>query len=88
MMCVISFLEQVRHEEDSDVCPEDAGASPHLNITTLITDAYEVCVCVCLSVCLSVCVCVCLSVCLSVCLCVCLSVCVCVCMCVSVCESV
>ncbi len=72
MMCVVSFLEQVRHEEDSDVCPEDAGASPHLNITTLITDAYEVCVCVC------VCVCLCLSVCLSVSV----SVCVCVCVCV------
>lgn len=41
LMILSSFLEQVRHEEDSDVCPEDAGASPHLNITTLITDAYE-----------------------------------------------
>ncbi|KAI2647991.1 TBC1 domain family member 8 [Labeo rohita] len=42
LMILSSFLEQVRHEEESHVCPEDAGASAHLNITTLITDAYEV----------------------------------------------
>ncbi|XP_073701480.1 TBC1 domain family member 8-like [Garra rufa] len=41
LMILTSFLEQVRHEEESHVCPEDAEASPHLNITTLITDAYE-----------------------------------------------
>ncbi|XP_067300761.1 TBC1 domain family member 8 [Pseudorasbora parva] len=41
LMILTSFLEQVRHEEESHDCPEDAGASQHLHITTLITDAYE-----------------------------------------------
>lgn len=41
LMILTSFLEQVRHEEESHVCPEDTGASQHLHITTLITDAYE-----------------------------------------------
>ncbi|XP_051762532.1 TBC1 domain family member 8 [Ctenopharyngodon idella] len=41
LMILTSFLEQVRHEEESHVCPEDAGASHHLHITTLITDAFE-----------------------------------------------
>ncbi|XP_077073266.1 TBC1 domain family member 8 [Siphateles boraxobius] len=41
LMILTSFLEQVRHEEESHVCPEDTGASQHQHITTLITDAYE-----------------------------------------------
>lgn len=41
LMILTSFLEQVRPEEESHVCPEDAGASQHLHITTLITDAFE-----------------------------------------------
>ncbi|XP_016408710.1 TBC1 domain family member 8 [Sinocyclocheilus rhinocerous] len=41
LMILTSFLEQVRHEEESHVCAEDAGASHRLNITTLITDAHE-----------------------------------------------
>ncbi|KAK7154641.1 hypothetical protein R3I94_007841 [Phoxinus phoxinus] len=41
LMILTSFLEQVRHEEESHACPEDTGASQHLHITTLITDAYE-----------------------------------------------
>lgn len=41
LMILTSFLEQVRHEEDTHVCAEDAGASHRLNITTLLTDAHE-----------------------------------------------
>ncbi|XP_043086423.1 TBC1 domain family member 8 isoform X2 [Puntigrus tetrazona] len=41
LMILTSFLEQVRHEDESEVSPEDAGAALHLSITTLITEAYE-----------------------------------------------
>lgn len=41
VLCLCSFLEQVTHEDDTRVCAN----ARHVNITTLITDAYEVCVC-------------------------------------------
>ncbi|XP_073769451.1 TBC1 domain family member 8 isoform X2 [Danio rerio] len=41
LIILSTFLERVRHEDESADHAEDAGASQHLNITNLITDAYE-----------------------------------------------
>lgn len=41
LIILSTFLERVRHEDESADHLENAGASQHLNITNLITDAYE-----------------------------------------------
>ncbi|XP_056321996.1 LOW QUALITY PROTEIN: TBC1 domain family member 8 [Danio aesculapii] len=41
LIILSTFLERVRHEDESADHPEDARASQHVNITNLITDAYE-----------------------------------------------
>ncbi|XP_052004427.1 TBC1 domain family member 8-like [Xyrauchen texanus] len=41
LMILTSFLEQVTHEEETHDCADDSGSSPRVQITTLITDAYE-----------------------------------------------
>lgn len=45
LLCVLSFLEHVQDDEGSCVSSEEAGPAGHTQISALINDAYEVCVC-------------------------------------------
>ena len=53
-------------------------------VIVLMSNVYDLCVCVCVCVCVCACVCVgvCMRVCVHVCVCVCAYICVCVCVCV------
>ncbi|XP_051566555.1 TBC1 domain family member 8 isoform X2 [Myxocyprinus asiaticus] len=41
LMILTSFLEQVTHEEETHDCADVSRSSPRVQVTTLITDAYE-----------------------------------------------